>query len=178
MAVEMIVPESWSDFVKRLRFVGSKPLRWSWVSISRGGRWAPYCMTIRASDEEQSSIDIRSDKVWGRTAAVAPTVVQMLLQRKVVADDVEVLSFEPQGSYSAFWLPPGVAYGAGRTSGWPEYYTTWPLHDTQDLRYQVQWHTPFRAGGYQFKTLMEAAYVLLFGQRYIGGPGNDVQPGI
>jgi hypothetical protein len=174
--VEPIQPEPWENFLARIGFAANRPVRLSWLAIRRDNTWLAYAIAVRVLEITAPTTSLQSDMIWIESLSLrADEVTDRLLNHRV-ADGVQ--SFETQDSYVGYWLAPGTTYGIGRPSGWPEYYTDWPLNLRQELQYSVQWQSPFRAGRHQYKTLIDIAMPVLFGDRFSGGPAQDIRPSI
>lgn len=178
MKVEFIQRETWDTFVHRLEFVKTRSVRWSWIAIRQNENWHPFAIAVRVPDVETPARTLKNDQVWIVSIQLSTDQAMSNLLANAVDQSLEIERFQAQDSYSAQWLPPGSDHGFGPVSGWPHYYTIWPLGPAANLRYAVDWQAPFRAGKQQYKTLSEACAVLLFGQRSLPGLSNNVPDGI
>ncbi len=176
VSVQPIQPEPWEGFLSRIPFAQNRPVRLSWIAIRRDNVWLPYAITVRVLEIAAPSSSFQGEATWIESVSLRADEVIDRLRNRRIADELQ--AFETQDSYAGYWLTPGTTYGIGRSSGWPEYYTDWPLNLRQDLQYSVQWHAPFRAGRHQYKTLIDIAMPVLFGNRFSGGPANDIRPTI
>lgn len=166
--IGVIQPESWDGFLSRLEFVRGLPLRWAWIAIRQGDVWKPYSISVRVQGSDEDTRNLQNDQIWLFSGQATATHVGGLLARHMVDESREIAKFGTQESYSSYWIPPGIDYGFGRVSDWPQYYTCWPMGDAANLRIAVQWQSPFRSEKAQFKTTLEACATVMFGQRSLG----------